>query len=122
MSRGRDVQMTFEGAGLLLAGVAITGQDVDGNRIMTFQSSPVVQSVVAGGIAERAGIRAGDIVRGVSIDVPPAPDLRPVTREGLLPLTSPQGMAALSSAAPGRPVLLWITRDGELRQVILQMN
>jgi S1-C subfamily serine protease len=108
--------------GLVLSGPAVAGVDANGNATVTFGASPVVESVVAGGVAERAGIRAGDLVQGVSRDVPLAADLPVLTGSGTLSLTETEGVAALSSAGPGRPVLLTITRDGVLRRVVLQMN
>jgi C-terminal processing protease CtpA/Prc len=118
-SEGR---FTFEGAGLVLAGVTVSSQSDDGTMSVTFRDAPVVESVVAGGLAERGGIRAGDRVIGVSTDVPLAPDLQVLTGSGTVSLTETRGIGALASAGPGRPVVLTILRDGVQRQLILQMN
>jgi C-terminal processing protease CtpA/Prc len=113
--------ITFEGVGLALAGTAVAGQDADGNPVITFNEPPTVESVTTGGLADRAGIRAGDRVVGVSTDVPLA-DLPALTRSGTISLTDARGIAALSTAGPGQPVVLTITRDGVQRQIVLQMN
>jgi C-terminal processing protease CtpA/Prc len=120
--RAAEGTITFEGVGFALAGTAVAGQDADGNAVVMFNAPPMVESVTVGGLAERAGIRAGDLVVGVSTDVPLVADLPVLTGSGTMSLTDVRGIAALSSAGPGRPVVLTITRDGVQRQVVLQMN
>lgn len=71
--------------------------EVDQPGLQTCDSPSVVSSVVVNGPADRAGVRAGDVL--VAIDG--------------MPIAMPAGRAALLDLKSGVPVSLELTRDGE---------